>query len=67
MQSCRDKHIDRIIELLKEFGPLEVGDICKKLNRGTRYVRSLVEGSNDRLHFTREPKLVREWIVWHAE
>ena len=67
MQSCRDKHTDRIIELLKEFGPMEVLDICKKLDRGTKYIRCLVDGSNDRLHFTRQPKLVREWVVWMDE
>ena len=64
MQSCRDENTDRIIALLNEFGPMEVSDICKKLNRGTKYIRSLIDESEDRLHFTLQPKLVREWVVW---
>jgi hypothetical protein len=62
----RELHKEKIIELLKEFGPMEIADISTKINCGTKYIRKLVEES-DNLHFTLEPKLVREWIVWYDE
>lgn len=64
--TCRGDDVGKIIELLQEFDPMEVADICKKMNRCTRYICSLVEDS-EALHYTRENGLKRDYVVWYDE
>ena len=64
--TCRGNNVGDIIELLQEYGPMEVADICKKMSRCTRYVCSLIEES-DALHYTREDGRKRDYVVWYDE
>ena len=64
--TCRGNDAGKIIELLEEYGPMAVMDICKKMNRSTRYVCSLID-EFEPLHFTVEDGLKRDYVVWYDE
>lgn len=60
--SCRTNNAGRIVELIEAHGQLRVGAIGKHINRGTAYVRSLVQECCE-LKFHKSTGLVRDWIV----
>lgn len=61
--TCRGNDAGRIVGLLAGGNrELTVRDIGNRINRGTAYVRSLVEECRG-LQFTARPRLIREWVV----
>jgi len=60
--TCRGDDAGRLVEYVEDNGPQTMENLCRRIHRGTRYVRSLIEECNELVVVSRT-KVMLDWVI----
>jgi hypothetical protein len=64
--ATRQRDTDLLIEIVKDFGPKTMAELCRALWSGTRYVREIIEAC-DELVVVKRHRVMLDWVIDLAE